>query len=241
MATVHDPKFMQPDDNFTKTIKIGMTRDNDSCIDKPGVSDHHAVITIKGNSVQIEDLFSLNGTYVNNIPVKSSVLKPKDTVRIANKYQLNMKGIFGYIPGFNTDECDDYSQEFESLKEVWNQYEVRKAAINRKSRNKLQWGKTCIVSLPVLGFIILAFKFDFDKWYFPVYIGLNTLLTSVAFFLVKDKKKDVLLSQLEIDFRKKYRCPKCGYQLRENWDLHHDQQNCPSCKAVWMKPLEPEF
>ena len=196
---------------------------------------------MKGHEVSIKDLNSANGTYVNGIRVEEAVLHPKDTVRIANKYPLNMKNIFGHLPGFNTDECDDYSQEFETLKGVWDHYETKKGEINQKSQNRLQWGKTGLVSLPVLGFIILARLFKWNEWYFPFYIGLNTFLTSAAFFLLKDKKKEVLLKQLEVEFRKKYRCPRCGYQLRESWDLHHDQQNCPSCKAIWMKPIEPEF
>jgi len=233
------------DDLFSKEIRIGRAPDNDCCLqqqdEKHLVSRHHAVIHIKGNKVSIEDLGSANGTFVNGIRIEQAQLYPKDSVRIANKYPLNMKNIFGYIPGFNTDECDDYSKEFEALKTIWDQYEMRKAEILKKSQNKLQWGKTCLVSLPVFGFILIARIYNWNEWYFPFYIGLNTLLTSAAFFLLKDPKKDGLMKQLEIEFRKKYKCPRCGYQLRENWDLHHDQQSCPSCKAIWMKPLETEF
>ncbi|MDR2586358.1 MAG: FHA domain-containing protein [Prevotellaceae bacterium] len=232
-------------DSFNKVIRIGRSPENDCCLlkedDKQLVSRQHSVIYINGKDVSIEDLNSANGTYVNGFRIEKKVLHPKDTVRIANKYALNMKNIFGCIPGFNTDECDDYSLEFETLRNVWDRYETQKAKIIKKSQNKQQWGKTCLVSIPILGFIVIARIFKWNEWYFPFYIGLNTLLTSVAFFLIRDKKKSEQLKKLEIDFRKIYRCPRCGYQLRENWDLHHDQHNCPSCKAIWMKPVEPEF
>ena len=233
------------DNLFTKELRIGRSPENDCCLlkqdEKHLVSRHHAIIYINGYEVRIEDLNSANGTYVNGIRVEKAELHPKDTVRIANKYALNMKNIFGTIPGFNVDECDDYSKEFKALQKVWDHYETKKAEIIKKSQNKLQWGKTCLVSLPVFAFILLARIFKWNEWYFPFYIGLNTLLTSAAFFLLKDTQKDVLLKKLEVDFRKNYRCPRCGYQLRESWDLHHDQQTCPSCKAIWMKPAEPEF
>ena len=233
------------DNDFVKEIRIGRSLENECCLlkqdEKHLVSRQHAIIHIHGERVWIEDMGSANGTFVNGIRVEQAQINPKDTVRIANKYALNMKNIFGQIPGFNTDECDDYTQEFEALKSVWDQYETQKSTIIKKSQNMLQWGKTCFVSLPILGFIIMARIFHWSEWYFPFYIGLNTFLTSAAFFLLKDRKKDGLLKQIEVEFRKKYRCPRCGYQLRENWDLHHDQQSCPSCKAIWMKPLEPEF
>lgn len=58
-------------------------RDSSCDITIPGthLSRQHAELAINGNRLQIRDLDSANGTYVNDKPVTESELKPGDTVR----------------------------------------------------------------------------------------------------------------------------------------------------------------
>ena len=44
---------------------IGRKPDNDISIDNQAISGHHAVVRKEGDALLIEDLGSLNGTYVN--------------------------------------------------------------------------------------------------------------------------------------------------------------------------------
>ena len=63
-------------------MTIGRKPDNDICIDNLAVSGHHARIFRAGDWFLIEDLDSLNGTFVNGKMIKESPLKNGDEVLI---------------------------------------------------------------------------------------------------------------------------------------------------------------
>jgi pSer/pThr/pTyr-binding forkhead associated (FHA) protein len=63
-------------------VTIGRTPDNDLQIDNLAVSTHHAKIEFGADQLRIEDLNSLNGTFVNNQRVQQSQLRHGDTVTI---------------------------------------------------------------------------------------------------------------------------------------------------------------
>ena len=64
------------------SITIGRGPDNSIAIDNLAVSSHHAEIKSEQGHLVIEDLDSLNGTFVNSQRVKRSALKHGDVVSI---------------------------------------------------------------------------------------------------------------------------------------------------------------
>jgi VWFA-related protein len=65
-------------------IRIGALPDNEIVIPSRTVSRYHAAIYRKGRQVEIEDLNSSNGTFVNGTSVRTCPLKPGDKIRIAD-------------------------------------------------------------------------------------------------------------------------------------------------------------
>ena len=63
-------------------ITIGRSPDNDIHIDNLAVSNHHARIYTDAGTLQLEDLESLNGTFLNNSRVKRESLRSGDIVMI---------------------------------------------------------------------------------------------------------------------------------------------------------------
>lgn len=63
---------------------IGALPDNDIVILSDAVSKYHVNIYRKGRQLEIEDLNSLNGTFVNGTRVRTSPLQPGDRIRIAD-------------------------------------------------------------------------------------------------------------------------------------------------------------
>ena len=62
---------------------IGRDPDLDVFLDSPGVSRHHARITVVGDEVTVEDLGSKNGTYVGGARVEAPVrLASGDVIRL---------------------------------------------------------------------------------------------------------------------------------------------------------------
>ncbi|EHL23834.1 FHA domain-containing protein [Acidovorax sp. NO-1] len=66
---------------------LGRRPYNDIVIDNLAVSGEHAVIHMTGDDVEIEDLGSTNGTYVNAKAVKRQELRNGDTVEVG-KYKI---------------------------------------------------------------------------------------------------------------------------------------------------------
>src|ERR1022692_3349114 len=64
------------------TLSIGRTAANDLPIDNLAVSGHHAKIYLEADKFVLEDLNSLNGTFVNNQRIRKSFLKNGDEVLI---------------------------------------------------------------------------------------------------------------------------------------------------------------
>jgi pSer/pThr/pTyr-binding forkhead associated (FHA) protein len=63
-------------------IRIGRAPDNDIHIDNLGVSDYHARVFTESERLILEDLDSLNGTFLNNSRVKREWLRSADAILI---------------------------------------------------------------------------------------------------------------------------------------------------------------
>ena len=61
---------------------LGRRAYNDIVIDNLAVSGEHAVLHMSGGEVQIEDLNSTNGTYVNALAVQRQALKDNDVIEV---------------------------------------------------------------------------------------------------------------------------------------------------------------
>ncbi len=77
---------------------IGRLPDNNIQIDNLAVSGHHAKISWEKDHYEIEDLGSLNGTYINNERVGKATLKHGDQVKIG-KHLVEFKNE-GAVPAF---------------------------------------------------------------------------------------------------------------------------------------------
>jgi len=62
------------------TIRLGRHPANDYCFDDVTVSSHHCEIVVGNKIVQVRDLGSTNGTFIDSQPVKEAVLLPGQTL-----------------------------------------------------------------------------------------------------------------------------------------------------------------
>lgn len=65
-----------------ESTTIGRKPDNDIIIDNQAVSGHHASITVEGDRLVLEDLGSLNGTFLNGQKISKTELYNGDVVLI---------------------------------------------------------------------------------------------------------------------------------------------------------------
>jgi hypothetical protein len=66
----------------TRPVTIGRAPDNDIPIDNLAVSNYHARVYVEAGSLVVEDLNSLNGSFLNDIRVERAMLKDGDTILI---------------------------------------------------------------------------------------------------------------------------------------------------------------
>jgi predicted component of type VI protein secretion system len=74
----------------SQPISIGRGPDNDLPIDNLAVSSHHAKIYREGDNLIVEDLNSLNGTFVNNQRIQKTNLKHGDKV-LVGKHAIHVQ------------------------------------------------------------------------------------------------------------------------------------------------------
>jgi pSer/pThr/pTyr-binding forkhead associated (FHA) protein len=78
---------------------VGRTPDNDVVIDNLAVSGHHAKLMVEEGHFLVEDLNSLNGTFLNNQRIRRSALKDGDEILIG-KHTLVFKDEGQGAPSF---------------------------------------------------------------------------------------------------------------------------------------------
>jgi hypothetical protein len=78
---------------------IGRRPYNDVVIDNLAVSGEHAAFHLAGGEVEIEDLHSTNGTYVNGKPVTRQPLRSGDTVELG-RYKIRFLSEVDDAPDF---------------------------------------------------------------------------------------------------------------------------------------------
>ena len=71
----------------TRPVTIGRAPDNDIQIDNLAVSNYHARVYVEAGSLVVEDLNSLNGSFLNDIRVERAMLKDGDEILIG-KHQI---------------------------------------------------------------------------------------------------------------------------------------------------------
>src|SRR5512138_2963084 len=87
----HPATLMPLDDNSApivldrKVMTVGRTRDNDICVPSVLVSRDHARMLVSEESIVLFDVGSINGSFVNEQPVKRHTLRDGDIVRFADR------------------------------------------------------------------------------------------------------------------------------------------------------------
>jgi pSer/pThr/pTyr-binding forkhead associated (FHA) protein len=85
-------------------IAVGRSVENDIVLDDPSLSRKHAKLHHVGNTLEVEDLGSSNGTFVNGRRVGRGALKPNDELRFG---ELHFR-VAGELPGTVNARSLDY-------------------------------------------------------------------------------------------------------------------------------------
>ena len=214
-------------------IKIGKATDNNLVIDDPHVSRYHAILVQDDNGdLMLEDLGSTNGTFVNDFQIVKKKVLAGDKITFGAAYTLSVSDIL---------KCDnDYSEEFEGLKSVYDLYIKEKIRIQSSSQFKTRLFQSLpFAVIGVMG-IVLGFMGHANKGFFVFSFVLAVLAPTIGIYFGARQaaKIPAQLQGLANQFKIDYVCPKCGTFLGEiPWESLSNKKQCqmPSCKAKWIR------
>jgi hypothetical protein len=217
-----------------ETKTVGRAEDNDIRIDKPDVSEHHAKITrVEDNYFLIEDLGSLNHTFVNGYPVKKANVSANDEVRLSKDTYINLAEEFGIIPPVPSPVPGDteFTVDFLKLKEVWEGTERRKKQIIKKNQRK-----SALIRVGIMLAIIIS-CLPFRDLLAGGFMIISIIAGGVAGAVVPIGNQDEI-RQLNEDFYLRYICPnkECRKSLGQfSWDFYAKTGKCPHCQTNFKK------
>jgi len=214
-------------------VRIGKAEDNDYVVDDVYTSSYHARLGRDENgNLFIEDLNSTNGTFVNGNRIMKKKISSSDTVMLGSHYILNVREAVKFD--------NDYSEEFEFLKSVYNDYIKEK--IRTQSSN--QFKTRLFQSLPfaflgVTG-IVIGFVGKRSNGVFMISLLLAICAPTIGIYFGARQSAKIpeQLQNLANKFKIDYVCPKCGTFLGEvPWESLANKKQCPvsTCRAKWVK------
>ncbi len=212
------------------TINIGKAAENDLVIENASVSRKHArLCSDDASGWMLEDLNSTNGTFVNDIQIVKISVSPTDRIRFGNSEIYSLGDILHHN--------NDYSLEFESLKDIYKEYTKQKVKIQSSNQMKTRLLQSAPFALPGIVGVTIGFMGQASPEVFGISLFITILAPTIGIYLGAKQASKVpsLLQALADGFKIKYVCPKCGAFLGEiPWESLANKKQCTSCKAKWV-------
>jgi pSer/pThr/pTyr-binding forkhead associated (FHA) protein len=86
LSLMFENKLMKEIPIGSRPVTIGRSPDNDIPVDNLAVSNHHARVYFEAGRLVVEDLDSLNGTFVNDLRVERATLHDGDSIWIGKHH-----------------------------------------------------------------------------------------------------------------------------------------------------------
>jgi len=213
-------------------IKIGKANDNDFVLKGPSVSRYHAILfrNQKGTLI-LEDLHSTNGTFVDDSQILRKPIRITDQIKLGDE-KLDIRQVLR--------ENNNYIEEFNGLKQVYDDYIKEKVRIQSSNQFKTRLLQSLPFALPGVVGVLLSFAGKGNHSIFVISLIITILAPTIGIYLgaKQSSKTPGKLQAINNQFKIKYVCPKCGTFLGEiPWESLRNRKRCPvsSCKAIWAK------
>lgn len=183
---------------------------------------HLKLTTLPDGKVEVEDLGSSNGTFIDGVRIIKKVVSRSTIIQMGPRYTFKVSDVLPEAPKVSDPQqqnapaqpapAPEYS--IAHLEEVWNQYMSALDELENQNRNIGLMRSAA----PILNII-------------P---GLGSVLATYSFY--KTKKFNIRDAKNEIQerFEDNYVCPKCGHYLGNiKYKLLIQDTNCRYCKCKW--------
>ncbi|MDO4756639.1 MAG: FHA domain-containing protein, partial [Parabacteroides sp.] len=192
---------------------------------------YHAKLIHNEEGWLLEDLNSTNGTFVNGNQIVKKYVTHTDKITLGNNYVLNLAEVQKYN--------NDYSEEFNKLKAIYENYSQTKVKIQSSNQFKTRLIQTLPFAIPGVIGVIIGFLGKGNMELLIISLIITICAPTVGFYLAAKQSAKIpqLLQDLTNQFKIDYVCPKCGTFLGDvPWESLRNRKQCPmsSCKAKWV-------
>lgn len=213
-------------------ISIGSAEDNDIVVDDAQVSRHHAeLFQDEEGRWTLTDLDSTNGTFVNDQQIACKHVSKTDVIRLGNQYETTLVKI--------QNDNNDYSEQFNALKKVYDDYIKEKVRIQSSNQFKTRLFQSMPFAMTGIVGIIIGVLGKSNPVLLVIGLCITVCAPTIGIYLGAKQSSKIpqLLQELSNRFKIDYVCPKCGTFLGEiPWESLRNRKQCPvgTCKAKWV-------
>lgn len=137
---------------------------------------------------------------------------------------------------------DNYSKEFEHVKQTYIDYHKALTKLNKKANTSMQLPRILISTIPaLLGVVIMIVSTDMTMRIVAMSAGsvLSGLIGTLTMGRSSSKKEKMQeeIMDLQLKYQKEYKCPKCGkaFNLEMHWKKLQADGKCPyGCGAQYI-------
>lgn len=211
------------------------------------VSKRHVKLTVlPGNKVQVEDLGSSNGTFINGLRIIKKVVDRNTVVRLGSTFTFNIKDALPQVapppqtPPQNPPQVSEFS--IVHLKRVWEEYDEGLTALADKNRRIAlitRLSSVFTIGGGVLGGALRSIdgleaisNISLVASGIGLIIMIYSIVQSTSFDYAKEKKA------LDEKFEANYVCPnpKCRHYLgMKKYSILSQDKQCSYCRSKFIK------
>ena len=226
-------------------------------MDKAVSGKHLKLTTMPDGNVQVEDLGSTNGTFIDGIRIIKKVVSRNTVVQMGSTFAFRINDVLPEVktPSVNplgntisgetrivppTPSKPEYDEEilrkFQNLESVWNKYQEEKINLQKNNASKGFLRMLPMFVLGGLGYLISCIP---ELAQFRTAITLAGLGIGIIITWISYKRATSLPEQMEKlnqQFQIDYVCPKCKQFLGFTpFEGLKNRGQCSACKSKWVK------
>ena len=218
-------------------------------MDKAVSGKHLKLTTMPDGNVQVEDLGSTNGTFIDGVRIIKKVVSRNTVVQMGSTFTFRINDVLPEVktspipptlPTPPTPPKPEYDEEilrkFQNLESVWNKYQEEKINLQKNNASKGFLRMLPMFVLGGLGYLISCIPelADFRTAITLAGLGIGIIITWISYKSATSlpEQMEKLNQQFQID----YVCPKCKQFLGFTpFEGLKNRGQCSACKSKWVK------
>lgn len=226
-------------------------------MDKAVSGKHLKLTTMPDGKVQVEDLGSTNGTFIDGVRVIKTIVSRNTVVQMGSTFTFRISDVIPEVakkpvaPPVNnpnggahsvppTQPKPEYDEEilrkFQNLESVWNKYQEEKINLQKSNASKGFLRMLPMFVLGGLGYLISCIPelAQFRTAITLAGLGIGIIITWISYKSATNlpEQMEKLNQQFQID----YVCPKCKQFLGFTpFEGLKNRGQCSACKSKWVK------